>query len=177
MNREPLKKRHYYELSNGRCAQAVPGPTAALNLLPNAFASEHINILPHYIYRSSWLSMSFATVSSTLGKKTKKNKAQNKNPLLPIKFAHCSQRDTSNQTLCPQLNKLCASARTLHAVQHTAKSHALILAGENHLQTDIINCSWNCLFFIFNVSEDVLIVRANKSKVSEQRRSVTNTCC
>lgn len=65
-----LKKRHYYELTNGRCAQAVPGPTAALNLLPNAFASEHINILPHYIYRNSWLSMSFATVSSTLGKKT-----------------------------------------------------------------------------------------------------------
>lgn len=71
-----FKKRHYYELSNGRCAQAVPGPTAALNLLPNAFASEHINILPHYIYRSSWLSMSFATVSSTLGGKKKKKKNQ-----------------------------------------------------------------------------------------------------
>lgn len=92
-----FKKRHYYELSNGRCAQAVPGPTAALNLLPNAFASAHINILPHYIYRSSWLSMSFATVSSTLGKK-KKNKALNKNPLLPINFAHCSQRDKRFQS-------------------------------------------------------------------------------
>lgn len=140
------------------------------------FASEHINILPHYIYRSSWLSMSFATVSSTLGEKKTRHWTKIPYCRSSLHIVH-SGTNASNQTFCPQLNKLCTSARTLHAVQHTAKSHALILAGEKHLQTDIINWSWSCLVFIFNVSEDVLIARANKSKVSEQRRSVTNTCC